>query len=187
MQDFLSPKLDLINKENKTTILLGDFNINLSDYTRDVDVNHFMDILSSYSFFSTINLPTRITDHSETLIDNIFTNTQRYSIHSGNVLAGISDHLPQFAIFETRQETKTEQRYYQDWRSLDQKAFKDHFRKLKWKEILKLENLDPDISFDCFIKTLNALIEQHVPMKKVSKKQSKRKPWITRGILKSVS
>ena len=125
-------------------------------------------------------------DTGKVCIDNIFTNTQRYSIHSGNVLAGISDHLPQFAIFETRQETKTEQRYYQDWRSLDQKAFKDHFRNFKWKEILKLENLDPDISFDCFIKTLNTLIEQHVPMKKVSKKQSKRKPWITRGILKSI-
>ena len=70
MQD-LSPKLDLINKENKTTILLGDFNINLSDYTQDVDVNHFMDILSLYSFFPTINLPTRITDHSETLIHTL--------------------------------------------------------------------------------------------------------------------
>ena len=186
MQSYLTPKLDLINKENKTTILLGDFNINLVD-SQDKDVISFMDILGSYSFFPTINLPTRVTEHSETLIDNIFTNTSKYRVHSGNFLTAISDHLPQFAVFELPHKNKTEERHYQDWRSFDLKSFEEHFKKLNWKEILRLENLDPDISFDCFIKTLNSLIEQYVPIKKLTKKQSNRKPWITRDILKSIS
>ena len=119
----------------------------------------------------TINLPPRITDHSETLIDNIFTNTSNYRIHSGNVIiAGISDHLPQFALFETPVETKNEENYYKDWRSFDVKSFQEHFKKLNWKEILKLENLDPDTSLDCFIETINSLIEQYVPIKKTIKK-----------------
>ena len=67
------------------------------------------------------------------------------------------------------------------------KSFQEHFKKLNWKEILKLENLDPDTSLDCFIETINSLIEQYVPIKKPSKKQSNRKPWITRDILKSIS
>ena len=41
--------------------------------------------------------PTRITSHSNTLIDNIF-NVIDPDIISGNLTATISDHLPQFAI-----------------------------------------------------------------------------------------
>ena len=39
---------------------------------------------------------TRITSHSNTLIDNIFSNIDP-DIISGNLTATISDHLPQFA------------------------------------------------------------------------------------------
>ena len=38
--------------------------------------------------------PTRITSHSKTLIDNIFSNFLSYEIISGNITATICDHLP---------------------------------------------------------------------------------------------
>ena len=42
--------------------------------------------------------PARLTDHSNTLIDNIFSNVIDPDIISGNLTATISDHLPQFSI-----------------------------------------------------------------------------------------
>ena len=42
--------------------------------------------------------PTRITSHSNTLIDNIFSNAIDPGVTSGNLTATISDHLPQFLI-----------------------------------------------------------------------------------------
>ena len=42
--------------------------------------------------------PTRITSHSNTLIDNIFSNAIDPGVTSGNLTATISDHLPQFSI-----------------------------------------------------------------------------------------
>ena len=42
--------------------------------------------------------PTRITSHSNTLIDNMFSNVIDPDIVSSNLTATISDHLPQFAI-----------------------------------------------------------------------------------------
>ena len=42
--------------------------------------------------------PTRIISHSNTLIDNIFSNIIDPGIISGNLTATISDHLPQFSI-----------------------------------------------------------------------------------------
>ena len=186
VNNYLSPKLHLISKENKTSIILGDFNINLK--ANDANVNKLLDVLSSNSFFPTINLPTRVTNHSETLIDNIFTNTQRYSIQSGNILSGISDHLPQFAIFETLNKTnKRTEKQYRDWRLLNEQALIDDFKRTNWKDVLKLECLDADISFDGFFNTLEALIDKHVPTKILSKKKSSNKPWITSGIRKSIS
>ena len=54
--------------------------------------------LASHLFITLILQPTRITSHSNTLIDNIFPNVIDSDIISGNLMATISDHLPQFAI-----------------------------------------------------------------------------------------
>ena len=56
-----------------------------------------MDITTSFSFRPTINKPTRISNTSATLIDNVFTNILP-SPKSGILLTDISDHLPIFMI-----------------------------------------------------------------------------------------
>ena len=50
------------------------------------------------SLVPTIIHPTRITNHSATLIDNIFSNIPH--IGSGIFYSDISDHLPIFTIFK---------------------------------------------------------------------------------------
>ncbi|CAH3173499.1 unnamed protein product, partial [Porites evermanni] len=50
--------------------------------------------LLSLGFMPIITKPTRITDHTATLIDHIYTNTPEKLIKSGLCLADISDHLP---------------------------------------------------------------------------------------------
>ena len=42
--------------------------------------------------------PTCVTDHSATVIDNIFSNNTSYETTSGNIITQISDHFPQFLI-----------------------------------------------------------------------------------------
>ena len=42
--------------------------------------------------------PTRITSHSNTLTDSIFSSVIDPGIISGNLIATISDHLPQFSM-----------------------------------------------------------------------------------------
>ena len=54
--------------------------------------------MSRNSFIHLILQPTRITSHSNTLIDNIFSNVIDPDIILGNLTAIISDHLPQYAI-----------------------------------------------------------------------------------------
>ena len=96
--NYLNKLLKNISKEQKPISLLGDFNVNLLNYNEHNSTNQFLDSLASNSFISLILQPTRITSHSNTLIDNIISNIIDPDIISGNLTATISDHLPQLAI-----------------------------------------------------------------------------------------
>ena len=96
--NYLKKFLQNISKKQKSIFLLGDFNVNLLNYNEHNQTNTFLDSLASNSFIPLILQPTRITSHSNALIDNIFSNNIDPDIISGNLTATISDHLPQFAI-----------------------------------------------------------------------------------------
>ena len=71
----LSTMLDLIVRENKIVFLLGDFNVNLSHNNElSLDVEELKNIFFSHHLFPLINKPTRETNHTATVIDNIFCN-----------------------------------------------------------------------------------------------------------------
>lgn len=71
-------------------ILAGDFNINLIKYNDHSLTNHFLNTLISHSFLPLITLPSRITQTSATLIDNIFSNRQTNFFESGLIYSSIS-------------------------------------------------------------------------------------------------
>ena len=96
--NYLNKLLENISKEQKSIFLLGDFNVNLLNYNEHNQTNEFLDSLASNSFIPLILQPTRITSHSNTLIDNIFSNVFDSDIILGNLIATISLHLPQFTI-----------------------------------------------------------------------------------------
>ena len=78
---------------------MGDFNLNLLNHQIHDATGQFLDGLHSCMFSRLITLPFRITSHSATLIDNIFTNYLDHHYRTaGLLLADISDHLPIFSI-----------------------------------------------------------------------------------------
>ena len=56
--------------DNTTTIIAGDFNIDLID-SQNTHVEQYVDTILQNSFIPCITIPTRITDHSTTLLDHI--------------------------------------------------------------------------------------------------------------------
>ena len=61
-------------KEQKSIFLLGHFTVNPLNYNEHNQGNEFLHSLTFNSFIPLILTPTRITSHSTTLIDNIFSN-----------------------------------------------------------------------------------------------------------------
>ena len=89
MHYYLNPPLEKLAKEQKTVFLLGDFHVDLLKYEKHKVTNEFLDSLSSNIFLPHIVQPTRITSHSKTLIDNIFSNYISQDIVLGNLTATI--------------------------------------------------------------------------------------------------
>ena len=80
--------------------MTGDFNLNLLNYTKNIGTFEFLESVFSNNFTPQINLPTRITETSSTLIENILISSQENVYTSGNLTTSISDHLQQFTIVE---------------------------------------------------------------------------------------
>ena len=70
--NYLNKLLENISKEEKSFFLLGDFNVNLLTYHENNETNEFLDSLAFNSLIPLILQPTRITSHSNTLMNNIF-------------------------------------------------------------------------------------------------------------------
>ena len=79
---------------------MGEFNINLMKINSESDNLQFYNTMCSYFFMPLALQPTRVTDKSKTLINNIFFNSFEFATLSGNIMHSISDHLIQFVVLE---------------------------------------------------------------------------------------
>ena len=79
--------------------------------------------------------PTRVTDYSATVIDNIFTNATGSETVSGNILNQTADHFSQFLILRKLSVTHKDIAFYQyDYSNFDKDKFTADFSKINWHE-----------------------------------------------------
>ena len=90
-------------KENKEVYICEDFNFDLLKVDTDNFTQYFFNLLCSYGFLPHILQPTRVTEHTATVIDNIFSNNLQDDILSGNVLLTLSDHFAQMVSVNREQ------------------------------------------------------------------------------------
>ena len=201
----LDKELDKMSQENKHIYIMGDFNIDLSQSLQSTESslnlahhlignqnidnnNNFLNILSSYGFYPSINVATRITQNSATLIDNIFTNSSDKKNNSGVFTYDITDHLPIFLISSHLKANNIEKKPKKTYRKEDLNtvsALNEDLANEDWHEIM--EENDVNKAYEHFINKLMYYHDKNIPL--VQSKQHKNKirnPWITRGILRSI-
>ena len=187
---YLNELLHKLSSEKKSVILLGDFNVDLMIYDNHDSTNEFLDSLSSYLFLPHITQPTRIRDSSKT-IDNIFSNTLIEKPISDNLTATISDHLPQFIILPnifSNPPSNKSNIYERHWSNFVQENFILEYFSVDWNSLIHIDK-DVKLSFNIFLKKINAILDNHAPLRKVTKKKLRfrSKRWITLGLQKSTS
>ena len=179
--NYLSQIFENISKEQKQVFLLGDFNINFLNYNDHQPTNDFLDSLASNSFISYILHPTRITSHSKTLIDNIFSNFISSEIISGNITATISDHLPQFSFVPNIMSILIPKNL-----TIMKEIGQNLNKKTLYLTILIKIGLIFNLSMDSFLNNINSILDVHAPLKKLTNIKFKAKPWITPALQKLI-
>ena len=122
-----------------------------------------------------------------TLIDNIFTNNLNNLSVSGLMFCDISDHLPIFTLLldQNKNLNKTSWLSFRDKSGNNVAKFKDRLANVHWDELSEWK--DTDCAYRCFLDKYTTIYNDCFPLKKVKVKNvTLSKPWITKGLLKSV-
>ena len=187
--DIILSLLGKLNKENsKKIFLLADSNIDLLQYETSEPVNNFVDTFSSNLLSPIILLPTRISNFSSTLIDNISCNvTFNSNIISGNFTSAVSDHLPQFAVTEDffANSPKFKSNIFKrNWKHFDQNLFISDFENANWDEIIDVNKENVNLSLSNYLYNIDVLLEKHAPLKRLNKQdiEFQQKSWITQDL-----
>ena len=173
--------LNKINKLHKNIIICGDFNLDNLLYNNNLQTTSFLDKMFGSGFGISISYPTRITETSATLLDQIFYNNFNQEVISGNICVNISDHLPTFFVQSNDNYIKEENKcYFKRMMSEENVSrFIVALQLMNWEFIKTDENVD--IIYNTFSQKLFSLYNIYFPIKKLKCRKSKtaKNPWFT--------
>lgn len=181
----LNSFLSIITNERKNSVLAGDTNIDLLKCPNHPPTEQFLNLLYSHNHRPLIYRPTRVTSHSATLIDNIFSNMNNFA-HCDVILMEISDHFPVFALtVQSVFKNKKRKLTYRQYNQINITKFKNELASINWNPLFDITNID-----DAFLYFKSVLIEVYnrcfpVIEKLVKCLNDNNRPWITNAIIKS--
>lgn len=182
--------LDMISVDNKLCYICGDFNLDLLKYDTDSKINNFLTNFFDHNMFPLIDRPTRITSHSATLLDNIFTNVFDNKIKSGICVSDITDHYPIFQITSSLPIKLNPGRitYKRSFTQCNMRSFVNHIQLTNWNHIINENSVNQ--SYTLFLDKFTSIYDHCFPVRRLSinsrSNRIPRKPWITSAILTSI-
>ena len=131
----------------------------------------------SHYYLKLITIPTRVTQSSATLLDNIYT-TDPMSGQNGVLTSDFSDH---FSIFTIRQNMEPKipdkYRYKREFTNKNISKLNKQFKKIDWNSTLNTDSVLLD--FSCFFALVKDIFDSCFPQKKIKITYSNKNPWIT--------
>jgi len=171
--------------------LAGDFNLNLLNVEEHEPTNDFFYMLMSHNMLPTITRPTRVTEFSAALINNVFTNiTTSYEFESYIIYDDTSDRFP--VLLEVDLKCK----HFNNVMSLERKRrtynskFVNNISSIGWSDITAAcsTSVNTDSLFNNFLATFDGVFNKSYPiqLQPVRARKSGREnlPWLTLGLIK---
>ena len=174
----------LTRHKNKILFLMGDGNINLLEYGKFDGTTNFVDKMNEHNLAPIISRPTRITSHTATLIDHIFTNSCQSVTRSGVISESISDHLATFVCILMDPKKENCKLQNEDIGSQSRlinegtiENFESEMKLIDWSFLYRIS--DANSKYTAFSEKYQEIYERNFPI--IKKKMSRRKhpkPWI---------
>ena len=149
--------------------------------------NRLIDILNLYDMKNVITKPTRVTDHSRTLLDPLILSEPLKCLYSDvlKIPQHISDHDASIVSIECPKYTSQSfQREVWIYEKTDFIKFTEKMDQVNWNELLS--NLeDVDVMCETFTKTILGIAKECIPTKTVTIRGND-KPWFNGQIRKEI-
>ena len=182
----------MVKQLNRSSYICGDYNFDLLKIKTNKHFNDFFNNLITVGFFPKITLPTRFTEQSSTLIDNIFSNNLEEREMSGILFNHISDHQSRFTYIEKLSYIEKVSKFVEIEKT-DANSLENCIQELNdmniYDQLLKPIDSSPHENYDIFMKLIQDAKNLHFPKKIVrfNNKKHKKSKWITYGILNSIN
>jgi hypothetical protein len=162
-------------------VCVGDDNINLS--SKNALTSVVKDFSRSCNLSQLIDSPTRITEHSSSLIDLIFSNSTNIS-KSGSIFCGLSDHNLIYCCIKCQKiKLPPKTIKFRDFKDFNGTAFNSDLINADWSNFFN--SVDVDTATHIFNTNLLFFADQHAPFRE-RKVKGKTSPWITDELIKAI-
>ena len=177
------------NKTSQLTnheLILGmDQNIDLLKSNEHTNTRKFLDIILDSGLWPVITRPTRITQRSATLIDNIYISKNlQHKFDSAILVDDISDHLPLVALLRQTKITDMSPIEFMSHSLNNTKISRIHLKlhTTDWNGLLNSDDINDNTNR--FMSELEAVMNTEAPLQtiRISGKRCYKKPWIMKGI-----
>ena len=181
-------KLNNKRYSNKVIYIVGDFNQDLIQYENNIDSQNLVDSAHNNGFVQLVSRPTRLTEHSATLIDLTFTNNIDSVLSCNIITDDLSDHLAihtKITLGSSTRETRTtakkhDKKDYRIFTEANNQIFEQLIHDENWAEIT--ENLGAQDSYDKLEEIYMKHYNTAYPLKssRVLRNHERKnpKPWI---------
>ena len=183
----LDVSLQLSNHLYDTALYAGDINCDI--ILQNNSSIKYVSTLAKYHMLPYITRPTRITNHSATLIDHIFVRVKETdrNILSGNLFCTITDHLPNFVIIPSKnnKDYETSRKYTRIFSQANAIKFATMNYDTDWTYHL---NTYSTVNGMCkyLMYNIDRYFNECFPLVPISRQRAKDKPWITPSLRKSI-
>ena len=189
IDDFNANLNMLILSLEKPFYCLGDFNINLLNiYARD-EIRRYANMLLGCNCRCLIDVPTRVTETSKTLIDHVITNDKQRAVTTGVLISDLSDHYGVFAII-SHIDIKNKISNQLFIRDMTQFILDNFLLALNYELYSLFEDKSKNVNelYEGFEEAFTNLVDQFAPLRTATRKEKKLgfKPWITSDLIKSI-
>ena len=163
------------NREKKLNYLIGDFNLDCLQYHVKHKIKEFYNDLFKNGAFPLITKPTRITESTTSIIDNIITNDIfNQSLKKGIIKSDITDHFPIFFSINTdikviiNKNNSFSKRIYS---KTNLATFNDQLSMLHWQHINHSQGAN--VAYSNFYKTFYDIYDANFPKIEINQKIKK--------------
>lgn len=191
--DYLYSMLENISLLKMETIILGDFNLDMSTlYNAQMPINinppKIIQLMSDFHLKQLIKEPTRTTSNTQTIIDLIFVSDEDKIKMSNVINLNISDHYPIHVVRNVQIKDKTyvhKFSFYRSMKMFNKSAYLKDICKVDWHSIFNTTILDEIIGN--FNNLLISVINKHCPLRKRRVKHQELPPWFNTEISNAIS